>query len=180
MVFVQHDRSCLRGQALAGATGERVARARICLLKACEKWFHPFRRLARYCSQACRDAARDWSVWQAGQRYRATERGKERRRQQAKRYRQRVRERQQAVAEQTTAGEGHQDAADSEKIPCSRPGCYELFPPERRSPLKKFCCALCREALRRVRQREARWGWRTSSLTEDRWERFRGPPDGFG
>ena len=49
------------------------------------------------------------------------------------------------------------EAGNSEKIPCSRPGCYELFPPDRRSPLKKFCCALCREALRRVRQREARW-----------------------
>ena len=43
------------------------------------------------------------------------------------------------------ACEGHQEEASSEKIPCSRPGCYELFPPDRRSPLKKFCCALCRK-----------------------------------
>ena len=42
-------------------------------------------------------------------------------------------------------------------LPCSRPGCYELFSPHRRSPLKKFCSSLCREALRRVRQRELHW-----------------------
>src|SRR5208337_2916799 len=73
-----------------------------------------------------------------------------------------------------------QGADDSEKIPCSRPGCYELFPPQRRSPLKKFCCALCRQALRRVRQREARWQRRPSSLpAAERREPFRGPPAGF-
>ena len=47
------------------------------------------------------------------------------------------------------AGEGHQETVGSEKIPCSRPGCYEVFPPDRRWPLKKFCCALCRD-LRRI------------------------------
>jgi hypothetical protein len=76
-----------------------------------------------------------------------------------------------------TAAEGHQKAEDSEKIPCSRPGCYELFSPQRRSPLKKFCCALCREALRRVRQREACWRRRFSALADERHgDRYRGPP----
>jgi hypothetical protein len=148
-------------------------------LKGCEQWFYPHHPRARYCSQACCDAARDWSVWQAARRYRATEAGKERRREQARRYRERVRQRREA-AEQSAACEGHQKAENSEKIPCSRPGCYELFSPVRRSPLKRFCCALCRKALRRVRQREARWGWRDASVSEeDRWERFRGPPLGF-
>ena len=63
------------------------------------------------------------------QRYRASDKGKERRRQQSYRYRERVRQRRQAAQEQSAACEGHQEETSSEKIPCSRPGCYELFPP---------------------------------------------------
>ena len=175
MVHLEHDCSPSRWQ----APGHY--RARICLLKGCEKWFSPVHPLARYCSEACRDSARQWSVWQAARRYRASEGGKECRRQQACRYRERMRQRGEESEEPSAATcEGHQEEADSEKIPCSRPGCYQLFLPDRRSPLKRFCSCLCREALRRVRQREAHWGWHRSRLSdEDRWERFRGPPDGF-
>lgn len=175
MVLLEHDCRSPRGQVPVRC------RARICLLKGCEEWFSPHHPRARYCSDPCRDRARDWSVWQATRRYRASERGKECRRQQACRYRERVRQRREESEEQPAeVCEGHQKAEDSEKIPCLRPGCYELFLPERRSPLKKFCSCLCREALRRVRQREARWGWhRLGGSDEDRWERFRGPPDGF-
>ena len=110
-----------------------------------------------------------------------SEGGKECRRRQACRYRERVRQRREASAGQPAeVCEGHQKAENLEKIPCSRPGCYELFPPDRRSPLKKFCSCLCREALRRVRKREARWGRHDSDLSEeDRFRRFRGPPDEF-
>lgn len=171
MVHFQNDGSSPPRQALSRG------RARICLLKGCEQWFSPPHPLSRYCSQACADAARLWSRRQAAQRYRASEPGKQRRRQQARRYRERVRQREAALAS-PTVGEGHQEADDSEKIPCSRPGCYERFAPERRSPLKKFCCALCREALRRVRQREARWQRRFSDrATPQRGDRSHGPPE---
>lgn len=175
MVLFEHDCSPSRWQAPGHC------RARICLLKGCEEWFSPDHPRARYCSAPCRDAARGWSVWQAGRRYRASEGGKECRRQQACRYRQRVRQRRAESEERPAeACEGHQKGEDSEKIPCSRPGCYELFSPERRSPLKKFCSCLCREALRRVLKREARWGWHRLRLSdEDRFRRFHGPPDGF-
>ena len=136
------------------------SRARLCLLKGCAAQFSPVHPLARYCSAACRAAARRWSRWRAARRYRATEHGQACRREQACRYRQRVRQQREA---RNAESEGHQDPRASEKIACSRPGCYELFPPARRSPLKKFCCALCRDALRRVRQREARWQQRFSS-----------------
>jgi uncharacterized protein with von Willebrand factor type A (vWA) domain len=117
----------------------------------------------------------------AAERYRASEGGKERRRQQSCRYRERVRQRQEEAQPLSPVGEGHQEAADSEKIPCSRPGCYELFPQQRRSPLKKFCCALCREALRRVRQREARWQRRFSFCADKHQEnRHHGPPEWSG
>jgi hypothetical protein len=53
--------------------------------------------------------------------------------------------------------EGQRAADDLEKSCCARPGCYELFFPSSRSPLKKCCGRLCRRALRRVRERESRW-----------------------
>lgn len=156
-------------------------RSRICLLKGCGRQFRPVHCLARYCSEVCRDSARRWSVWQAGRRYRASERGKKCRRRQASRYRERVRQRQEGPSAESSPCEGHQYGGDSEKIACSRPGCYELFIPERRSPLKRFCSFLCREALRRVRRREARWGYRHDSrLDHDHKERSKGPPGGAG
>jgi hypothetical protein len=44
-----------------------------------------------------------------------------------------------------------------EKILCDRPGCYVRFAPSSRSPGRRFCCSLCRKALRRAREREKRW-----------------------
>ena len=41
-------------------------------------------------------------------------------------------------------------------LPCHRPGCYILFLPSARSPDQTFCSDSCRQALRRVRQREPR------------------------
>jgi len=174
LVLVQHD------YCQPGRQAPCRCRPRICLLKGCERWFLPLRSSARYCSKACSDAARKWSQWHAAWRYRQSEKGKERRREQADRYRKRVRQRRQAAEEEPPSCEGHQQEPISEKIPCSRPGCYELFRPQRRSPLKKFCCALCRNALRRVRQRETRWQEGSSSLPRaERREPFRGPPAGF-
>ena len=156
-------------------------RARICLLKGCEKWFRPDRPRDRYCSEACVEAARLWSLRQAARRYRASERGKELRREQSRRHRERVRQRREAAVGPPAACEGHQEeagSADSEKILCARPGCYEHVTPDRRSPLKRFCCALCREALRRVRRREARWQpARDAAEGEDGFRRFHGPPE---
>jgi hypothetical protein len=40
---------------------------------------------------------------------------------------------------------------------CERPGCYVRVLASARSPLKKFCCASCAQALRVVLEREARW-----------------------
>lgn len=146
----------------------RRARSRRCLLKGCEGWFRPVFPLARYCSDACRQAACRWSRWQACRRYRATPAGRNVRRAQSRRYRQRVRERKLHAAKSESPGgtggcEGHHQRVNSEKIACSRPGCYETFDPSRRSPLRKFCCSLCRQALRRVLKREARW-WKASGV----------------
>jgi len=171
LVLLQHACSSPQRQAPAHC------RPRICLLKSCQKWFSPPHPLSRYCSKACSHAARLWSRRMAAQRYRSSEGGKKRRRQQACRYRQRVRQQRQEGQGSPSVCEGHQKEEDFEKIPCLRPGCYERFPPSRRSPLKKFCCALCRQALQRVHRREARWLQRPiGTVDEHRWDRFRGPP----
>jgi hypothetical protein len=68
----------------------RRPRIRRCLLKGCEQRFHPRQVGQRYCSQACREAARQWSRWKAQERYRATTAGKQKRNGQSRRYRERV------------------------------------------------------------------------------------------
>jgi hypothetical protein len=78
----------------------RRPRTRGCLLKGCERRFHPQRAGQRYCSDECRRAARRWSRWKAQQSYRATAAGKERRNGQSRRYRQRVRNRRSATPEE--------------------------------------------------------------------------------
>ena len=71
----------------------RRPRTRRCLLKGCEQRFHPRQARERYCSERCRDAARQWSRWKAQQTYRATRAGKQKRNGQSRRYRERVRSR---------------------------------------------------------------------------------------
>ena len=133
-------------------------RRRLCLLKGCEQPFEPSHPQARYCSAGCRAAARRWRCWRASRTYRAGEAGQARRREQSRRYRERLRERRpEPPGEPEQPREGQRPASDSEDFCCARPGCYELFVRCDRSPLQNFCGCLCRKALRRVRQREARW-----------------------
>jgi hypothetical protein len=142
---------------------------RACLLKGCERLFRPRYPQTRYCSPACQLADRRWRRWRAGQEYRSTEKGKERRREQSRRRRERLRQRaaaELAAAERaaSTAAqvprEGQRPATTLEDFlvrPCRRPGCYVLFLVRPRSPGQHFCSCLCRQALRRVLDREAHW-----------------------
>jgi hypothetical protein len=146
-----------------------------CLLKGCEQAFQPLHPFSRYCSSACRAAARRWRQRRANRRYRATEQGKCRRRAQSCRYRARVRECQRADSSSSIDHEGYPDPGGLPDFSCQRPGCYEAFVKAARSPLQKFCSVGCRQALRRVLIRERRWkqrlqrhprvGWRA----DDSW-----------
>ena len=179
---------------------------RRCLLKGCERWFLPRRPQARYCSPACQDAARRWRCWMARQRYRATPHGRQRRRDQARRARHRQQQRSStpdpdhstahdALAPPAGPAEpplltdapshvpdstvGQRPGDSLEKIPglpCHRPGCYDLFLPTPRSPDQKFCSTSCRQALRRVRQREARLRQRRRRGSRSLGRSHRGPP----
>lgn len=154
------ERRCSSGQ--GSCQGPRQRR---CLLKGCEQFFKPEYAQARYCSAACQDAADRWRHWRANQAWRKTEGGRACRRQQSCRYRERVRQRreaEQAAREEAAQAqrEGERPADASQGSSCARPGCYELFVLSRRSPHQRFCSCLCRKALRRVIQRERRWGQR--------------------
>jgi hypothetical protein len=177
-----------------------------CLLKDCGRWFLPPWPQARYCSPTCQKAAAHWRSWHASQTYRATFQGKERRREQAQRRRERQRAAFAEPAPQTPSIEstlsvievqttftsdstpitpvdcqnvGQRPAKirpQSGDLPCSRPGCYVLFLPSPRSPYQYFCSGSCRQALRRVRQREARLRRRHRRGIVGRYLRHRGPP----
>jgi hypothetical protein len=165
--LLEHDRRSCRRQASC-----RGPRPRRCLLKGCERSFVPCCPQARYCGPACQQAAKRWRSWRAGRTWRKTDGGRRCRRRQSCRYRQRVRERRQAeeVAEASVqpAREGQRPAETLEESPCARPGCYELFVPTLRSPHQRFCSCLCRQALRRVLDREARWGRRRKRWSQGR------------
>jgi hypothetical protein len=148
-------------------------RPRRCLLKGCDHWFRPTRPQCRYCSPACRQAARCWYRWRAQQTYRASPKGRQHRQQQARRYRQRHPPPPPpppppacatATAAPAAAGvlappEGHPLLEKSDAGPqrsCDRPGCYVLFPAGPPWSRRHFCSVLCCRALRSVLQREQR------------------------
>ena len=141
----------------AAGPWKRRPRRRPCLLKGCEQRFHPRQATQRYCSPRCRQEARKWSRWKAQQKYRITAGGKEKRNGQSQRYRQRVKHRKQAEPEAISQGARVITPEHFFAHTCDRPGCYERFARQRRSPLQRFCSHECRQALERVQQRERRW-----------------------
>jgi hypothetical protein len=165
--------------------GRSHYRQRRCLLKGCEQWYQPARPQSRYCSVACREAARRWRRWQASRRWRAAPQGRERRREQSRRYRLRRRVNAAAAgsasaADVVAACEGQRPAVAGQDLvwrPCRRPGCYELFALQARSPSQHFCSCLCRRALRRVLDREAHWRRRCWRRQRQRHGQLRRPPD---
>lgn len=156
MAHVQNDATCCGRQFFV--------RSRLCLLKGCERRFHPSRPRSRYCREECRAAARQWSKASARQRYRSTEKGRSRHREQNRRYR--IHRKLRAVCPPDPphgSCEGdHKENKDG--FFCRRPGCYELVCPPRRSPLQKYCKEGCRRAVWRVIERERRWRLRISTL----------------
>src|SRR3989442_621454 len=120
-----------------GRRPARRPRTRHCLLKGCQQRFRPQQARQRYCSEPCREAARQWSRWKSQQSYRATTAGKQKRNGQSRRYRERVRNRK--PPEKEAVGEAARVITKKFFDPCcDRPGCYEGFVHQRRSPLQRF------------------------------------------
>ena len=149
---------------------------RLCLDERCERIFQPTHHLDRYCGRECLASARRWQLRFANQNYRRSINGKLRRKEQSQRYRLHAKERKalgkasQTLPDATQTAsvnepkpsenqldEGYTKDSAHEKCACHRPGCYRRFTPPPQSPLKKFCSARCRKALRRVILRERKW-----------------------
>jgi hypothetical protein len=112
-------------------------------------------------------------------RYRASDHGQQQRQEQSRRYRQRRRQRQIRAAAAIPPCEGQRAASPPQDFlgrPCDRPGCYQLFVPTPRCPDQRFCSCSCRQALRRVRQRESRRRERRRQGMRPRRLRPRAPP----
>jgi hypothetical protein len=160
---------------------------RLCLLKGCERLFWPQHWRSHYCSAACRQAARLWRRWRASEQYRATENGKQQRREQSKRYRERQREQQARQREQQATSADAAGPREGQRIspagedfparPCRRPGCYEVFVLPHEQSCKCFCSMACRLALRRVLDREARYQARRRHRRCARGTKPARPPD---
>ena len=58
--------------------------------------------------------------------------------------------------------EGQPPAGDCDFFRCERPGCEEWFIRTSHSPCQRFCSPSCRQALRRVLERERQWRKRAS------------------
>ena len=183
-LYCRRDGAARQGCEAVRGAGGRSPGARRCLLKGCPCWFEPARPQSRYCSPDCRQKACRWRRWRAGQVYRRTEQGKACRQAQCQRNRARRRARAQAVAESESETspppcEGQRAAwipENSEICTCDRPGCYELFIARPHSPPQRFCSSACRQALRRVEQREQRLRARRRRGIGPRRRAGRGPP----
>jgi hypothetical protein len=67
---------------------------------------------------------------------------------------------------------GDTQAPPEKKSCCHRPGCYERFIPDPRTPHQKYCSPECAQAMRRVLVREQRY---RNNLKADRLKSS-GPP----
>jgi hypothetical protein len=138
---------------------------RSCLRKGCTRTFQPQRWNQRYCQD--RDCLRLVRRWQAAKRQRQRRCRPEVRQQRAAATRQqRAHRREQQLAgtggqETTAAGSRKTERAWSRstnnfKPFCDRPGCYEPRRPSR-GGVACYCGADCRQAMRRIRDRECKW-----------------------
>ena len=180
---LQYSVVCEPAQEAGGSS--RHFRCRRCLLKGCEQFYRPPHPQSRYCSTACRQAARRWRRRQSVRRWRSSEAGKIRRREQSRRYRRRIPL--VVLAEPPVpvesppveAREGQRPATipdDFSIFRCQRPGCDEMFLARSACPMQRFCCSLCRQALRNVLDREARYRRRRRQGFRPRRRHARPPP----
>jgi len=141
---------------------------RLCLRKNCGNRFRPNRWNQRYCQQP--DCLREVRRWQAAKRQRRRRESPQQRQQHAQAERQRREQKKQRVTSQNTATEpssSEQDRAWSRSKSsfedfCDRPGCYEARRSSSRATAR-YCSDDCRQALRRVTDRERKWLRRNTS-----------------
>ena len=136
----------------------RRLRPRICLRKGCGRKYQPRRWNQRYCQDPeCLRLVRRWQAARRQARRRQDEAVKaQHTHAQRARRRRSTASPQQPQQPELAAARGHA-AKIILPIPlCARPGCYES-PPKSGRNQARYCCADCRQAVGRVRDRERKW-----------------------
>lgn len=152
------------------ATAKRLP-LRLCYRKDCGNRFLPRRWNQRYCQQP--HCTREVRCWLAAKRQRRRRASPEHRKQHAEAEQQRrIRKKQQANST-ITDNNSNSDAPLQQQRAwsrsktsgqdfCDRPGCYEPRRTSSRTPAK-YCGHSCRQAVRRVTDRERKWLRRNTS-----------------
>ena len=136
----------------------RRPRPRMCLRKGCGQKYQPRRPNQRYCQEPeCLRLLRRWQAARRQAKRRQDEAVKAKQAQAQRARRQRVPSSPQAPkVPEVAAARGHAAKIISPTSLCGRPGCHE-------PPLKSgrnqacYCCSACRQAVRRVVDRERKW-----------------------
>lgn len=148
-------------------TASRVP-LRLCLRKDCGNRFQPVRWNQRYCQQA--HCLREVRRWQATKRQRRCRQSPQQRQQHAQAERQRRKQKKQQATLPNTATKQPTSGPDrawsrsknSGEDFCDRPGCYDARRSSSRATAR-YCSDDCRQALRRVTDRERKWLRRNTS-----------------
>lgn len=146
--------------------------SRTCLRKGCGQTFLPRCWNQRYCQSS--DCLREVRRWQAAKRQRVARQSAENRKRHAlAEARRRRAKKEAAIAAENSSKDGSSDSGQgpssepfqdgawsrSKRFPedfCDRPGCYQPLPRDSRAPAR-YCGGDCRQAMRRVRDRERKW-----------------------
>lgn len=142
-------------------TGPRRPRPRLCLRKGCGRQYQPRRWNQRYCQDAeCLRLVRRWLAARRQAKRRQDDAAKTEHADKQRARRRRVPGSPQAPKiPELAAARGHAAKIILPPLPtppCARPGCYE--PPVKSGRNQaRYCCPACRQALRRVLERERKW-----------------------
>jgi hypothetical protein len=137
----------------------RRPRTRVCLRKGCGRKYQPRCPNQRYCQDP--ECLRLLRRWQAARRqaHRRQDEAVKAQHAQAERARRRQRapsSPQTPNSSEIAAARGHAANIFSATPICARPGCHEPAVKSGRSQ-GRYCCRACRQAVRRVVERERKW-----------------------
>jgi hypothetical protein len=136
----------------------RRPRVRICLRKGCGRKYQARCWNQRYCQDPeCQRLVRRWQAARRQARRRQDEAARTEHAEEERARRRRVPSSPQvSKAPEVAAARGHAAKIISPTALCDRPGCHEVPPKSGRSQAR-YCGPACRQAVRRVLDRERKW-----------------------
>jgi hypothetical protein len=139
----------------------RRPRTRVCLRKGCGRKYQPQCWNQRYCQDPeCLRLVRRWQAAKRQAKRRQDEAAKSQHAEEERARRQRATSSPQAPKPaEIAAARGHAAKIFSPTPMCDRPGCHEPVPKSDRGKAR-YCCSACRQAVRRVVDREHKWLFR--------------------